>query len=106
MVNQAKSEQVNYQLITNKMMEGNVIEYYPGKRFPADGISKYLWSIFGSVGWVGSWPGITSFTQASWAPVEPNATGLPSAYTLHPHRIADHWNNTTSPKHTQISRHI
>ena len=39
------------------------------KRFPANGIS---------VSGVGPWCEITCFTHNSWAPVEPNAMGLPS----------------------------
>jgi hypothetical protein len=35
-------------------------------------------NIFSSVSGVGPKLGITSFTQAAWGPVEPNATGLPS----------------------------
>jgi len=43
------------------------------KRFPDHGVS---------VAWVGPWPGLICFTQASWGPVEPNATGLPSETLL------------------------
>jgi len=38
-------------------------------RFPDHGVA---------VVWVGPWPGLISFTQASWGPVKPNATELPS----------------------------
>jgi TldD protein len=42
---------------------------YRSERFPANGIS---------VSGVGPWCEIICFTHTSWAPVEPNATGLPS----------------------------
>jgi len=42
-----------------------------GQRFPDHGSLN-------SVVWVGPWLELICFTQASWGPVEPNATGLPS----------------------------